>query len=380
MFHRLLILLAVIALSACSSLPPLHEAALFDRYDKAKLLIEQSTDKDALINHITEGGHAAIHMAAESWSGGTKVLKLLIENGADVNAGINTKYRITPLNAAIVNTNLEGVRILLAAGADWRIKGYGNETILSHARQSHDFWQKRLKGDPSSESYRDTVEDAKRIVELLEELTANEAFANRVHDQAEQDRSLPVNVRKDKYMVAVTNHLKQEEYQKSLPYFEMLTGLGVKLSSSMTYFWGEALAKSGNQDEALNKLYLYINKAGSRGKYYSRALGLINGIEKTPPTTDNELSVSLRKDKYSHAAKEHLNNNDYASAVVYFEHLNALGVRLPPENDYFWGEALLKGGKFTQAQDRLYKYVNDNGTRGKYYVQALNLITQAEGR
>ena len=93
------------------------------------------------------------------------------------------------------------------------------------------------------------------------------------------ETSLPSNIRKDKYMVALTNHLKKQEYHEALVYFDTLDSMNVELSSSFTYFWGETLIKTGDNQEGLAKLYHYLERAGSGGKHYSSALQYINEAE-----------------------------------------------------------------------------------------------------
>jgi len=90
---------------------------------------------------------------------------------------------------------------------------------------------------------------------------------------------LPLQVRKDKVMLLLTNHLKHGQYKKSLLYFQVLDRMKVKLSPSFTYFWGEALVRTGQKEAGLKKLYTYIRQAGSQGQYYSQALSLSNEAE-----------------------------------------------------------------------------------------------------
>ena len=59
----------------------------------------------------------------------------------------------------------------------------------------------------------------------------------------------------------------------------MLERLDTELSSSFYYFYGEALLKTGDPDGAITKLYSYITEVGSEGKYYMRALELVNEAE-----------------------------------------------------------------------------------------------------
>ena len=75
----------------------------------------------------------------------------------------------------------------------------------------------------------------KEMLELQAKLKARE----------EREKALPIAVRKDKYMVALTSHLKKENYQEALVYFAQHERLNVELPSSFTFFSSEALLRTG---------------------------------------------------------------------------------------------------------------------------------------
>jgi len=58
-------------------------------------------------------------------------VKLLIENGADVNA--RNRYGNTPLMLASINGRQEAVRFLIEAGADMNVKDSEGSTSLKYA-------------------------------------------------------------------------------------------------------------------------------------------------------------------------------------------------------------------------------------------------------
>lgn len=94
-----------------------------------------------------------------------------------------------------------------------------------------------------------------------------------------QDSGLPLDVRRDKYMVALATHLKNERYAEALEYFNYLERLNIKLDPSFNYFYGESLLRTGQSKLAINKFYAYIKENGSKGKYYTKALELVNEAE-----------------------------------------------------------------------------------------------------
>ncbi|MCX4190661.1 tetratricopeptide repeat protein [Methylophaga sp. OBS3] len=93
------------------------------------------------------------------------------------------------------------------------------------------------------------------------------------------EASLPPSVLRDKYMVQLSNHLKQQQYQEAIPLFAKLAALPGKSDPSLKFFYGEALLKTGQPAEALSKLYSYIGEQGTSATHYSRALELINQAE-----------------------------------------------------------------------------------------------------
>jgi hypothetical protein len=136
-----------------------------------------------------------------------------------------------------------------------------------------------LKGyETFLEAYPDSEHSAE-ISGLVAELKlqqVSEARQGKITQQLQLDASLPLAAKRDKYMLSLTAHLKQQSFEESLFYFELLERLNVELSDSFNYFWGEALLRTDNPKESLEKLYNYINSAGSTGKYYTKALELTN--------------------------------------------------------------------------------------------------------
>lgn len=141
---------------------------------------------------------------------------------------------------------------------------------------------------PKKNVYRDlTIERIERIENLqaaMKKLRAK-TLAKEIEAQDklelnfERDRRLPIEVRRDKYMLALTTHLKNERYHEAMKYFGWLERLNTKLSPSFNYFYGEALLKTGDPEGAITKLYAYITEIGSKGKFYTRALEMANEAE-----------------------------------------------------------------------------------------------------
>jgi hypothetical protein len=117
--------------------------------------------------------------------------------------------------------------------------------------------------------------------EALQKIASFEAAEAAAIEKKKNDRdsALPIGVRHDKYMVALTSHLKNQNYQQALPYFKRLEALNVELASSFNYFYGETLLRLGQPANAIEKLYAYITVEGSSGTYYTKALELVNEAE-----------------------------------------------------------------------------------------------------
>jgi ankyrin repeat protein len=92
---------------------PLIEAAANGHMEVVKLLIENGAD----VNLKGEAWYGPLHAAAAK--GHLEVVKILLENGADVNIFHHNK----PLHNAAMNGHIEVARILLAHGADINAKG-----------------------------------------------------------------------------------------------------------------------------------------------------------------------------------------------------------------------------------------------------------------
>ena len=90
---------------------------------------------------------------------------------------------------------------------------------------------------------------------------------------------LPKEVLKDKYLMGLSQALKNEDHKKALSYFKKLDKLKVKLPVSTWYFRGETYYKLENFTKANKALSTYIKKAGKKGKYYKEALTLLLDAE-----------------------------------------------------------------------------------------------------
>ena len=96
-----------------SSLTPLHYACCLGNFGLAFLLL----DNDALINASTPDGYTPLMMAVEA--GSTDTVSLLHRRGAKLNASLPGSM-LTALHMAARKGDIESVRELCRAGANWR--------------------------------------------------------------------------------------------------------------------------------------------------------------------------------------------------------------------------------------------------------------------
>ncbi|XP_068930156.1 BCL-6 corepressor-like protein 1 isoform X2 [Petaurus breviceps papuanus] len=81
------------------------------------------------VNHRDNAGYTALHEAcARGW---TDILTILLEHGANVNCSAQDGTR--PIHDAVVNDNLETIRLLLSYGADPTLATYSGQTAMKLA-------------------------------------------------------------------------------------------------------------------------------------------------------------------------------------------------------------------------------------------------------
>ncbi len=139
-----------------------------------------------------------------------------------------------------------------------------------------------IEGWQQFANYARTTEYRQLAEQKIAEIQAQQeymAWEGRIQAILDRDSALPLQAQRDKYMIALTDYLQNQDFEPSLIYFELLNRLDIELSDSITHFWGEALLRTGNPQGALQKLYAYINMAGTSGTYYRDALMLINEAE-----------------------------------------------------------------------------------------------------
>ncbi len=106
---------------------PLGLACFFGHYDIAEYLIKAG----AIVNSKSNNGLKAAPIQSAAAGGHRKIVKLLLDHGADPN--IREQGGYTPLHAAAQNGDEEMIRLLLYGGADLTIKSNDGKTALDLA-------------------------------------------------------------------------------------------------------------------------------------------------------------------------------------------------------------------------------------------------------
>ena len=104
-------------------------ACFFGQTNAARILIESG----APINKSSQNELKVMPLHSAAASQNLEITRLLIENGADVDATQNGGF--TPLHAASHNGQIKMIKLLIAAGANPRIKNNENKTPEDLARE-----------------------------------------------------------------------------------------------------------------------------------------------------------------------------------------------------------------------------------------------------
>lgn len=120
-----------------SSLTPLHYACCFGHFEIAYLLL----DKEAYVNAPTPDGYTPLMMAVET--GNTDMVSLLHNRGAKVNASLPGTM-MTALHMASKRGDMDSVRELCRAGADWKARA-GKEPYGKTPAQEADLCTDKVK-------------------------------------------------------------------------------------------------------------------------------------------------------------------------------------------------------------------------------------------
>lgn len=171
----------------------------------------------------------------------------------------------TALMMAAQTNNLQVAQLLTQYGTDPTLENEQGETAYSLAKNLN----------AGSNAFREIVtfleagftqgklaRDKRELQERQEELAkANNAAQRqrqlRIDEIVQRDTRLPPQARKDKYLVALTSRLMDENYEEALFYFELLEQSGAEQDRSFNYFWRSTVEDKPARTGAGKTIYLY---------------------------------------------------------------------------------------------------------------------------
>lgn len=113
--------------------PALFGAVSWGDYDMVKILVENGADINYIIQDIKNDNNRVTALMTASYFGSKNILKYLIEKGADIN--YQNRYGQTSLMFAASNRRLDNVKMLVQNKADIKLKDKDGKTALDYAKE-----------------------------------------------------------------------------------------------------------------------------------------------------------------------------------------------------------------------------------------------------
>ena len=329
-------------------LTSLHLAAHHGNRPEAVPLVEYLlTLADIDPNTMDNNGKTAMHWAAES--GAALVIARLIEAGADPDIQWQGK---TAKELAIEEGHLE------------------TEAIIAYAVKRRRLQQIAIEQDSSARRLR------------------------------QADVALPMEIRRDKYLVQITSALKQEDYESALLHIELLKQLG-PVAAEVEFFQGEALAVLGDAAGAIDALIQYLKTTAPSDAQYVRGHELLletlrenSKMERLfsgagDKTTDSlfrdamletisTLPELTGQDLVTVGISNSLRLNEFAEAILLFDIAEQIAMPLGGSNRFYYAQALHNVGRHQEAIDQISVYLKEEGSEAQHYAPALDLLATAQ--
>ncbi|MDW6005354.1 ankyrin repeat domain-containing protein [Vibrio mangrovi] len=292
-FSRPCLILLSLMFAGCATQPKLITAIRHHDVQKVELMLQKGSDPNVSdknnyqrtpLYYAAEGGYNDLVtkliaagadvdqassdgwtplLAAARYDGDMETIQLLVDSGA--NLGQTNNYGWNALLLAIWSNKPNVVTVLLDYGLSPDHRNGEDQDAYDIARM-----QKNLVTPEMIQKYRDEYLQKQMIAETEQKL---EVAENR-------DAELGLSLKRDKYLIAYSDALKNENYLEAVFYARLLEGLNIEMEDDFYYSWGETLLKLNKPEEAKVKLNEYLKRAGSQGEYYTQALRLILQTEK----------------------------------------------------------------------------------------------------
>lgn len=91
--------------------------------------------------------------------------------------------------------------------------------------------------------------------------------------------ALPKEILADKYLIGAKTSIDKQNYQAANEYFEKIVALDIALPDDFYFQYGKNALATKDYSKSLEYINLYLEKAGSGGKYYRDALLMSNQAE-----------------------------------------------------------------------------------------------------
>lgn len=91
--------------------------------------------------------------------------------------------------------------------------------------------------------------------------------------------ALPKEILADKYLIGAKTSIDKQNYQAANDYFQKIVDLGIALPDDFYFQYGKNALATKDYTKSLEYINLYLEKAGSGGKYYRDALLMSNQAE-----------------------------------------------------------------------------------------------------
>ncbi len=248
-----------------------------------KALLDAGADPNGIQAREAQGVYSTLRplvflVTSDKFNCDPELFQLLMDAGADLT--FSGGYRDTPLFYAAKNNGLECAQMLIDAGADINNErtrwGFGNSSILEETEKNE--WDVAALRARSVAAEEDRILQQQLAQEAAEQAATEaeiDAYQARLDSTWNRDASLSPEIRRDKYLIAFSDAMKESRFEDAHFFGQLLERNGVGLQDSLYYFWGEALLRMGEPDQALQKLNTYLTRAGNTGQYYSQALALM---------------------------------------------------------------------------------------------------------
>ncbi len=91
--------------------------------------------------------------------------------------------------------------------------------------------------------------------------------------------ALPKEILADKYLIGAKTSIDKQNYQTANDYFQKIVELDIALPDDFYFQYGKNALATKDYTKSLEYINLYLEKAGSSGKYYREALLMSNQAE-----------------------------------------------------------------------------------------------------